>query len=176
MPILFLVLGERIGLNVTLATAPLHVFVKWRDAESGQSWNLEATSGAGFTRDDWYRQKLPMTDEAVKNGVYLRALSRRETVALMATLVLENLLLEERYEEAVAVADVLIEANPADAYALVKKGTGYGRILQRDILQPYPNQKDIPADKRSRAIELYRANQSAFARAYALGWRETQMN
>ncbi len=57
MPILFLVLEEEwIGLNVTLATAPLHIFVKWRDAESGQSWNLEVTSGAGFTRDDWYRR------------------------------------------------------------------------------------------------------------------------
>lgn len=176
MPILFLVLGERIGLNVTLATAPLHVFVKWRDAETGQSWNLEATSGAGFTRDDWYRQKLPTTDEAVKNGVYLRALSRRETVALMATLVLEHLLLEERYEEAIAVADVLIEANPADVYALLKKGTAYGRLLQRDILRPYPNQKDLPADKRAYAIELYRANQDAFAKAHALGWREMQMN
>ncbi len=171
MPILFLVLGERIGLNITLATAPLHAFVKWRDAESGQSWNLEATSGGGFTRDDWYRQTLPMTDEAVKNGVYLRALSRRETVALMATLVLEDLLLEERYEEAIAVADVLIEANPADAYALVKKGSAYYRILQRDILRPYPNQKDLPADKRGYAVELYRANQAAFAKAHALGWR-----
>ncbi len=176
MPILFLVLGDRIGLNVTLATAPLHVLVKWRDAESGHSWNLEATSGAGFTRDDWYRQKLPMTDEAVKNGVYLRALSRRETVALMATLVLEDLLLEERYEEAIAVADVLIEANPTDAYALVKKGTAYGRLLQRDILRPYPNQRDLPADKRAYAVELYRANQDAFAKAHTLGWREMQMN
>ncbi|MGK9232533.1 hypothetical protein KXS07_11410 [Inquilinus limosus] len=176
MPILFLVLGDRIGLNVTLATAPLHVFVKWRDAETGQSWNLEATSGAGFTRDDWYRQKLPMTDEAVKNGVYLRALPRREAAALMATLVLEDLLLEERYEEAIAVADVLIEANPADAYALVKKGSALYRILQRDVLRPYPNQKDLPANKRSYAVELFRANQEAFAKAHALGWREMQMN
>jgi hypothetical protein len=74
------------------------------------------------------------------------------------------------------VANVLIEANPADAYALVKKGTAYGRLLQRDILRPYPNRKDLPADKRGYAIELYRANQDAFAKAYALGWREMQIN
>jgi regulator of sirC expression with transglutaminase-like and TPR domain len=56
MPILFLTLGQRIGLNLTLAEAPLHVFVKYTDA-SGKVWNLEPTSGGGFTRDQWYRQK-----------------------------------------------------------------------------------------------------------------------
>lgn len=75
MPILLLLVGERLGLKLTLAEAPLHLFVKYTD-DDGRSWNLEATSGAGFTRDAWYRQRLPMTDEAVRNGVYLRALAR----------------------------------------------------------------------------------------------------
>ncbi len=74
------------------------------------------------------------------------------------------------------MADVLIEANPADARALVKKGSAYYRLLEGDVLRPYPNQKDLPADKRGYAVELYRANQDAFARAHALGWREMQMN
>ena len=44
------------------------------------------TSGAGFTRDVWYREKLPpITDEAIANGVYLKTLSRREAIAVMAS-------------------------------------------------------------------------------------------
>jgi len=50
MPILFLALGQRLGLTMTLAEAPLHVFVKYTD-DDGAVWNLEATSGGGVTRD-----------------------------------------------------------------------------------------------------------------------------
>ena len=74
MPMLAVILGRRIGLKLTLAVAPSHVFVKYTD-DAGRVWNLEATSGLGFTRDVWYRRNLPMTDAAVAKGTYLRALS-----------------------------------------------------------------------------------------------------
>jgi regulator of sirC expression with transglutaminase-like and TPR domain len=176
MPMLFLALGEKLGLDLTLATAPLHVFVKFTDRATGQTWNLETTSGGGFTRDRHYRDLLPMTDEAVANGVYLKKLSRREALAVVATEVLDHLLATGRYEEAIPVADVLIEANPADAYALVKKGTAYYRLLERDFIRKYPAESDIPAAERPRALELSRANRDAFAKAEALGWREPKLN
>jgi regulator of sirC expression with transglutaminase-like and TPR domain len=176
MPMLFLALGEKLGLDLTLATAPLHVFVKFTDRGTGQTWNLETTSGAGFTRDQHYRDILPMTDEAIANGVYLKKLSRREARAVVATEVLDHLLATGRYEDAVAVADVLIEADPADAYALAKKGTAYYRLLQRDFIRKYPTESDISAAEMPRALELSRANRDAFARAEALGWREPKLN
>jgi len=176
MPMLFLALGEKLGLDLTLSTAPLHVFVKFTDRASGRTWNLETTSGAGFTRDEHYRKILPMTDEAVRNGVYLKTLTRHEALALIATGVLDNLLATGRYDEAIAVADVLIAANPADAYSLTKKGTAYYRLLERDFIRKYPNEKDIPPAEMPRALELHRANAEAFARAEALGWREPRMD
>lgn len=84
MPMLVLILGERLGLDVTLSTAPLHVFVKFTDDASGQTWNFEATSG-GFARDSHMRQEMPMSDQAIANGVYMKALSRREALAVMAS-------------------------------------------------------------------------------------------
>jgi regulator of sirC expression with transglutaminase-like and TPR domain len=46
MPILFVILGQRLGLPVTLALAPRHVLVKFKD-ETHQAWrNFEATHGA----------------------------------------------------------------------------------------------------------------------------------
>jgi regulator of sirC expression with transglutaminase-like and TPR domain len=176
MPMLFLALGERLGLDVTLSTAPLHIFVKWTDDETGKTWNLETTSGAGFTRDAHYRKLLPMTDEAVANGVYLKALSRQETLSVMATLIVDHLIDTGRYEEAIEVADVLITAYPANAYALVKKGSAYYRLLEENITRKYPKQSDIPPDKIAYAHELYRANQEAFAQAEALGWREPELD
>jgi regulator of sirC expression with transglutaminase-like and TPR domain len=169
MPTLLLALGERLGLEMTLSTAPLHLFVKWTDG--GKTWNLEATSGGGFTRDEHYRKQLPMTDEAVRNGVYLKRLTRREALSVMATALVDRLIAAERFDEAVSVADVLVEAYPANAYALVKKGTAYYRLLERDIIKKYPKQSDIPAERRAYANGLYRQNQDAFAKAEALGWR-----
>jgi len=176
MPVLFLALGEKLGLKLTLSTAPLHLFVKFTDRATGKTWNLETTSGAGFTRDEHYRKITPMTDEAVANGVYLKTLSRREALALIATGVLDTLLATGRYEEAIAVADVLIEANSADAYALTKKGTAYYRLLERDFIRKYPKESDIPPAELPRAVELNRANAEAFSKAEALGWREPKLN
>ncbi|ADV14938.1 hypothetical protein Mesci_5931 [Mesorhizobium ciceri biovar biserrulae WSM1271] len=176
MPALFLILGKRLGLDVTLSIAPLHIFIKFNDDATGKTWNLETTSGAGFTRDAWYRQKLEMTDEAIANGVYLKALSQREALSILATPILDTLIATGRYEDAVAVADVLIEAYPANAYTLVKKGTAYYRLLDANIIQKYPKQGDIPADRIAYANGLYKANREAFARAEALGWREPKLN
>ncbi|MER8785942.1 transglutaminase-like domain-containing protein [Mesorhizobium sp. M1006] len=176
MPALFLILGKRLGLDVTLSTAPLHIFVKFTDDARGKTWNLETTSGAGFTRDAWYQQKVPMTEQAIANGVYLKTLSQREALSIIATPILDNLIAIGRYEEAVAVADVLIEAYPANAYTSVKKGTAYYRLLDTNIIQKYRKQSDIPADRITYANDLFRANREAFAKAEALGWREPKLN
>lgn len=170
MPILFLLLGERLGLKVALAEAPLHLFVKYT-GDDGKIWNLETTSGAGFTRDLWYRQKLPMTDKAVANGVYLRALSREETVAVMAAFLVEHHLDTGAYEKAIAVSDVILRHYPNSAYVLAKKGTAYYRLLQRDITSKYTRMSDIPLDLRARADIWYAENNAAFNKAEALGWR-----
>ncbi len=170
MPILFLLVGERLGLKLTLAEAPLHLFIKYTD-DDGRTWNLEATSGAGFTRDAWYRQKLPMTDEAVQNGVYLRALSREETVAAMAAFLVEHYLDTGAYEKAATVADVLLQHYPNSAYVLAKKGTAYYRLLQSEVTSKYTRMEDIPPDLRARADHWYRENVAAFNRAESLGWR-----
>lgn len=170
MPILFLLLGERIGLNVTLAEAPLHLFVKYIDDDT-EVWNLKTTSGAGFTRDLWYSQKLPMTDKAVANGVYMRGLSREETVAAMAASLVEHYLDNGAYEKAIAVSDVILRHYPNSAYVLAKKRTAYYRLLQRDITSKYTRVSDIPPNLRARADIWYAENNAAFNKAEALGWR-----
>ncbi|HEV2078272.1 MAG TPA: transglutaminase family protein, partial [Allosphingosinicella sp.] len=90
MPVLFLILGERLGLHLSLALAPGHMLVRYQD-QSGHILNLETTSGAFPARLEWLRQEMPMTDLALKNGVYMRSLPKREAVAQMATTIGEHL-------------------------------------------------------------------------------------
>ena len=49
MPTLFLILGDRLGLNVSFATAPLHMFVRYNDPQ-GRAFNIETTSGGNPAR------------------------------------------------------------------------------------------------------------------------------
>ncbi len=170
MPILFLALGHRLGLKMTLAQAPLHVFIKYTD-DAGSIWNLEATSGGGFTRDLWYRQKLPMSDDAVAKGTYLRELAHEEAVALIASFMVEHHLAEGRFEKAISTADVILQHYPDFAYMHVKKGSAYRALLQRELAGRYTRTSDIPPDVKVRADRWYQENLTAFAKAEALGWR-----
>ena len=169
MPTLFLIVADRIGLKVRLAAAPLHLFVRYTDP-AGAEHNLEATSGGHEARAEWYRTNLPMTDQAIQNGIYMRTLSKRETVAAMATSVMDFLIDQRRYQEASDVADAILAVNPRDAYAMVKKGSAVGGLMQVEFFDKYPNPALIPPALRARYAALSAANAKAFSDAEALGW------
>lgn len=173
MPVLFLIVADRMGLKVHLAAAPLHLFVRYTDP-SGVDHNLEATSGGHEARTEWYRQNLPMTDRSVESGIYMRTLSRRETVAAMALSVLDFLLVERRYQEAQDVADAILAASPRDAYAMAKKGSAAAGLMQTEYHERYPDPALVPPALHARYRMLAEANEKAFRDAEALGWTAAQ--
>lgn len=169
MPVLFMIVADRIGLKVRLAAAPLHLFVRYTDP-AGVDHNLEATSGGHEAPADLYRRKMPMSDRAIQSGLYMRTLSKRETIAQMAASVLDFLMDERRYLEAADVADAMLAVNPRDAYAVVKKGSAMGAMLQAEFQHKYPVPALIPPALRPRYAMLAAANEKAFRDAEALGW------
>ncbi len=173
MPYLFIILAERLGVEITTATAPLHIFVKYAD-ESGQFINLETTSGAYPARDAWYRQQMPMTDEAVENGVYLKTLTKRETIAHMAAVVVDHHIIKGEYREAIRVADVILEFFPNDVYIMVKAGTAYGHLLRTRFYEKYPTPAEIPLNLWPEYEMLTEHNFKLFEKAEALGWRPVE--
>jgi regulator of sirC expression with transglutaminase-like and TPR domain len=72
MPVLFLLIAERLGLEVALCPAPEHILVRYTD-ENGGAHNIETTSGCHPARDEWIRQQLGISNRAVDSGIYLRA-------------------------------------------------------------------------------------------------------
>jgi hypothetical protein len=169
MPTLFLVLAERSGLNVGLSTAPLHVFVRYIDP-AGESFNVEATSGGHFARSEWYRRNMPMSDRAIASGLYMRSLSRVESLAVMATTVVEFLMDAGRNQEAVEVCDVILQHSSRDGFIMVKKGTAIARMMQTEFIDQYPSPDAIPGPLRLRYRMLAAQNRSSFEAAEALGW------
>lgn len=172
MPTLFLIVADRMGLNVQLATAPLHMFVRYTD-QAGAVSNLEATSGGHAARDAWYREKMPMTDRAIESGAYMRTLSKRETVAELATTVMDALIDQRRFQEAVDVADAILVVNPRESYVMAKKGTALAGMMQAEFVDKYPNPQLIPPNLRLRYRQLAEMNAATFKAAEALGWEPT---
>lgn len=175
MPLLFLIIADRLGLKVSLASAPLHIFVRYTDSAGGEH-NLETTSGGRATRDDWYRQNLPMSDKAVTNGIYMRTLSKRESIAVMAGTILQYLIEKRRFSEAIDVANSIIKTNPRDTHAMVKMGSAYAGLLDQEFINKYPTPASIPPVLRPRYQMLAQQNEKLFRDAEAMGWKADLKN
>jgi regulator of sirC expression with transglutaminase-like and TPR domain len=173
MPTLMMVLGNRIGLKMTLAHAPYHNLVKFTGGD-GREWNLEATSGGGFTRESHYRKLMPdITDEAVKSGIYLRGLPRAELIATTVSGMLVSRLMEQgRLEDALAVADRLLKHAPDSMHLKLTRASILTLFIRRDVVSKYKTMEEIPPDVLAYADDLYRQNEAAFDEAERLGWRE----
>ncbi len=172
MPFLFIALGERLGLDLNIATAPLHFFVKFNDPDTGSTYNLETTSGANLSRDSWYRQQMPMTDQAIQNGIYLRALNKQEMVAAMAKVVAEHYAEQGQYEIVIELSELLLQQNPRDAELLTKKGSAYYKLLEQHYIKRYPDPKLIPKNQQGYFRYLSDNNRFWFAKAESMGWRQ----
>lgn len=171
MPFLFVILGQRLGIDVAAASAPLHIFVKYRN--NTDEWiNLEATSGANPARDTWIREQIPMTDEAIENGVYMRPMNRKETVAAMALTLAEFYSQQHQYQQAIAVSNLVLKYSPRSVDAMLHIGHASAQLIKSQFISKYPKPSMIPPRKRPYFEALSRDNQMMYAKAEALGWRE----
>ncbi len=172
MPLLFIVLGQRLDIDVTASTAPLHVLVKYTDSDTGQSYNLETTSGANPSRDVWYQQTMHITNQALANKIYLQKLSKRESVAVMATVLAEDYSDKQEYEKAMMVSDIVLKYYKNAVSSMLMKGDLFFRLLAKHYLSKYPAPYLIPPPERPYFEFLSINNHHWFAKAESLGWRE----
>jgi regulator of sirC expression with transglutaminase-like and TPR domain len=164
MPLLFLVLADRLGLRIALVAAPNHLFLRWQRAD-GEAVNLEATSGALPAREEWIRLSRPMSDRSVASGMYLRTLTRSEGVAMMATTLLQHLIESRRFEDAIELSDLILRHNPRDGLTLANQGNVCGQMIETEFLGKYRTVFLIPIEHRLRYLRLLQRNRFAFAAA-----------
>lgn len=170
MPVLFVILAQKIGLDATLSTAPAHVLAKFRD-DDGQMVNVENTS-VGTKSDSGYAQDMNITTKALANGIYLQRLSKRESVVIMTNTLMEFYGHQGQQARRIAVADLTLRAYPKNVQAMLQKGSAYYRLLKQRYLDQYPTSAQIPAEQRQDFETLARNHLLWFNRAEALGWRE----
>jgi len=83
LPMYYKVLAEALGAEAHITLAPEHYFIRHRDEQDSSKFvNVELTT-QGFSRDAFYIETFGITEEAIRNKVYMHPLSDRETVALL---------------------------------------------------------------------------------------------
>lgn len=170
MPFLFVIMAQKLNLNTTISTAPLHVFAKYKDPDSGKWYSLETTNIAEFVDDKFYQRQNPMTKAAINNGVYLQPLSKKETVAVMAVVVSEYYAQQQQWQRSIDVANVILKHYPKYVYAMLKVGNAYSRLLQEKIRFARAKGTVTPIEKTA-MDHLYAQNLAWFEKAEKLGWQ-----
>ncbi len=83
LPFLYKILVEENGEKAHLALAPNHIYIKHQIKKNGW-YNTELTSGM-FPIDAWLMASGYVKLEAIQNGVYMKALNDKESLAICLT-------------------------------------------------------------------------------------------
>jgi regulator of sirC expression with transglutaminase-like and TPR domain len=171
MPFLFIILGQRLGLDMTASTAPQHFLAKYKDDVTGNWYNLETTSGGYPMPEIGYREQMPLTDQAIANGIYLQPLTRKQTVAVMARALIQHYMARREYEQVITISDLILEYYPKDAEVMVNKSSAYGGLMNEYYSEDQPAPNRVTERYISYLQYLSRNNREWYAKAEALGWR-----
>lgn len=173
MPVLFVILGEKLNLPVTLATAPNHAFAKYK-RDSGEWLNIEATTG-GTKSDSKYQEELGITPRAVASGIYLRPLSRRESLLVLMETLMQFYEENRSPEQVMPLTDAELEVDPKSIVALLVRRNAYRRIVYERYAKRYPTPDQIPLSMRDGFMDIYRSQVALAQKIQSLGWvPETQ--
>lgn len=174
MPLLVTILGQRLGVNINLSIAPHHAFARYTD-ENNVVTNIEATSGTLLT-DKKYITAFEISPEAIRQGIYLQDLTKKETIAFMLYEVGKMHMLKGQYEKAHYIADLMLKYHPKQVSAMLLKGNIYSLQLNMELRYLKDNNLPITAAVRERLDPIYEKNLIWFSRAEALGWHEPSPN
>lgn len=167
MPMLLVILGQKLGIDVSLVRAPLHLFVHFKD-ETGKIYNIEGVE-KGTVSDERYRNEYFLTQEAIDNGLYLQSLSKKQAVTEMLMTVLQHFEEQGDYENVLKITDLVILNDKKSVDAMLKKGSAYG-YLSRRFLTRHNFKLNQTEDNYYQKLRYN--NHYWFSKAESLGWRE----
>ena len=169
MPILVQSLGERLGLDMSLSTAPLHLLVRLND--NGDIYNVEATVG-GLKADNSYIRDYEITPSAIENKIYLQNLTKKQSLAVMlldlGTLYFEMGDLANAYR----VGNLMLKHYPNYVNAMHLQGNVWHKRLTSEIDTVRIKRIRVTPAMRAKFDRYLAQNLGWFEKAEALGWHE----
>ncbi|MEN6386837.1 MAG: tetratricopeptide repeat protein [Phycisphaerales bacterium] len=148
LSILYLCIGEKLDLPLYGVVAPGHFFVRCDDG--GNSFNIETTQMGGSAPDSHYIEKFNIPDNA-SQGVYLRNLTKKETIGCLFNNLANVYMNKEQIEYAFYYQKLSVALTPMLAEARTNLGNIYLRKNMTDLaIQQYENALEInPQDAKT---------------------------
>lgn len=168
MPTLLLMLGQKLGLDITLSQAPQHEFVRLKDV-NGRWFNIEATK-PGSPPDSTYINEMHVTPLAIQSGIYLRTTTPRETIAAM-TEPLEGIYAHARPPGfLLGLSNMEERLDPKNASGYVSEANAYFLTLAQRYLAHHLTPEVLPPRQRADFNALYDDNTRVMHKVEAMGW------
>lgn len=165
MPTLFLSLMERVAHETKFVgvKAPLHLFCRLRDKQTGDVYNVETTNGGNPARNQYYIDQMNISDEAVKSGLFLRDLNKKEYLAELMTTLVSKERKNGNYEQALKYTELILQLSPNSELGLVNKGALLSEIGNKKIEEGIlsEEEKDYYVKESKKYID----------KATSLGWK-----
>jgi regulator of sirC expression with transglutaminase-like and TPR domain len=168
MPTLLVILGQKLGLEMTLSQAPQHEFARLRDT-NGRWINIEATN-PGSPPNDTYINQLHISTVAIQSGIYLRTTTPRETVAVMLS-PLEGVYAHTRPPAyLLGLSELSHQFDPKNADGLVYEADAYFLELGHRYLMRHLTPETLPPPQRADFNALFNSNVQLMNQVEAMGW------
>ena len=131
LPLLYLILAEEINASAWLSLAPEHSFIQFSDNRKSLFYNFETTNGNSVSTD-WIMESGYINTQAIKNGIYLDTLGKRELMSTLLADLVMGYTTKFGYDEFVfTMVDSLLATNPKSIQ---------GQIFKADLLALKTNQ------------------------------------
>jgi hypothetical protein len=153
LPFLYKIFANEIGAEAYLALAPMHCYIKHKD-DGGKWRNIELTNGS-LARDVWIIQNMGVTAEQIASGIYMRALSEKESIAICITDLLRSY--DHKYildQFALPMIDTVLAYFPNDFRMWIHKLNVHSELIFTENQQANPDDEVIYLH----AVEMEKAN------------------
>jgi regulator of sirC expression with transglutaminase-like and TPR domain len=116
MPMLYVLIGERLGYPIRLVAIKDHYFCRWDDGKFAS--NIEATTGGGIADDAKYAADFKLAAGEIKDAFWLKSMNKKQTVAQF--LASRASYWTESIKRPQAIADLRLAASlcPMDPYII----------------------------------------------------------
>ncbi|KAA0127229.1 hypothetical protein FY557_13745 [Chryseobacterium sp. SN22] len=177
MPYLYKILAEELGVDANLALAPSHVYIKHQIKSDGW-YNTELTSGI-FPQDSWLMASGYIHLDAIKNGVFMKALNNKESLALclfdLAQAYNRNFP-DNDGEFVLKTINRALEIYPNFAKALILRAethkAQFAKLMDQQNLSSTNPENIKKAQQDPKAKELMQLMTKEYTHIYELGYRQ----
>lgn len=170
LPLVYLMIAEKLGAKAWLSMAPQHSFVKFAD-KRGNLFNFEATNG-NVVSTSWLHQSGYITAAALKNKVFLDTLSQRHLYAQFLADLLQGYLNKFRYDDfAENLKERILSINPNNLTALMVDAN-LKRSYALQLIKQAGMPKEGELDQYPAAYQAYLNMLAAFQRIDDTGYQD----